>query len=53
MTLKSLATAAAPIAVAFVAVGLLFYFGGNQPGIKQAAMGLNGAVSPTAPAAFF
>lgn len=36
-----------------LALGLTLYYAGNQPGIKQAAQGLNGNVSPSAPAAFF
>ena len=33
-----------------VATGLLFYYGGNQPLISQAQQGLNGVISPNAPA---
>lgn len=36
-----------------LALGLTLYYGGNQPLIKQAAMGLNGNTSPSAPAAVF
>ncbi len=53
MTLKSTLAAAATLGLSLGLIGAAAYFFGNQPGIKQAVMGLNGAVSPKAPPALF
>lgn len=45
MTLKSMATAAAPIALGVIATGLLFYYFGDKPIIKEAQSGLNGSTA--------
>lgn len=42
MTLKQLASAAAPIVVAIVATGALFYYLGDKPLLKEAQKGFNG-----------
>ena len=53
MTIKSAMTAAAPVALAIVAVGLGFYYlAPSVPLIKQAQDGLNGSTSTSSAGLF-